>query len=113
MKYSRVYTMILNKNYASEFYFKPYSLCKSQWCILPIVYTLRKKDIFLCEPRALAINICTVHHRAQPGAVDYGGCDYGGCDYGECDYGECEYGGCDYGKCDYGGCVSVRVWPMG
>ena len=64
MKYSRVYAMILYKNYASEFYFKPYSLYKLRWCIviLPIVYTLRKKDIFFCEPRALAINMCAVHH---------------------------------------------------
>ena len=64
MKYSRVYTMILYKNYASEFYFKPYSLYKSRWCIvvLPIVYTLRKKDTFLCEPRTLAINMCAVRH---------------------------------------------------
>ena len=54
MKHSRVYSMILYKNYASEF------------CILPNAYTLRKKDFFLCEPRALAINICAVHHRAQP-----------------------------------------------
>ena len=28
-------------------------------------YTLRKKDFFLCEPRAVAINICAVHHRAH------------------------------------------------
>ena len=70
MKYSRVYTMILYKNYASEFYFiKPYSLYKSRWCILPIVYTLRKKDIFLCEPRALAINKCAV----QSGHIVFNG----------------------------------------
>ena len=25
-------------------------------------YTLRKKDIFLCEPRALAINMCAVQN---------------------------------------------------
>ena len=25
-------------------------------------YTLHKKDIFLCEPRALAINMCAVRH---------------------------------------------------
>ena len=29
-------------------------------------YKLRKKDIFLCEPRALAINMCAVRHGAQP-----------------------------------------------
>ena len=29
-------------------------------------YTLRKKDIFLCEPRALAINKYAVRHGAQP-----------------------------------------------
>ena len=40
MKYSRVYAMILYKNYASEFYFKPYSLYKLRWCILPTAYSL-------------------------------------------------------------------------
>ena len=38
MKYSRVHSMILYKNYASEFYFKPYLLYRSQCCILPIHY---------------------------------------------------------------------------
>ena len=73
MKHSRVYSisMILYKNYASEFHFKPYLLYKSRLCILPNAYTLRKRDIFLCEPRALVvhrvrgINICTVHHWAN------------------------------------------------
>ena len=65
MKYSRVYSTILYENYASEFYFKPYSLYKSR-CILPNAYTLRKKHIFLCEPIALTINICEVHYGAQP-----------------------------------------------
>ena len=39
-------------------------------------YTLRKKDIFLCEPRAHAINMCAVRHGAnhvQSGHIVFNG----------------------------------------
>ena len=37
------------------------------YCLVPIVYTLhKKKDVFLCEPRAVAMNICVIHYGTQP-----------------------------------------------